>query len=63
MNRLTPVEVTSGPIGFSSRVFPSAAIKVYLYTVACDMRRSFDGQMMAEHILPCNPFSGHLLVF
>jgi transposase len=43
--------------------FP-AAIKVYLCTVACDLRRSFDGlAMMAEHIIGCNPFSGHLLVF
>jgi hypothetical protein len=43
--------------------FP-AAIKVYLCTVACDMRRSIDGlSMMAEHIVRCNPFSGHLLVF
>jgi transposase len=43
--------------------FP-AAIRVYLCTVACDMRRSFDGlSMMAEHIIRCNPFSGHLLVF
>ena len=43
--------------------FP-AAIRVYLCTVPCDMRRSFDGlSMMAEHILRCDPFSGHLLVF
>ena len=43
--------------------FP-AAIKVYLCTVPCDMRRSFDGlSMMAEHIIRCNPFSGHLLVY
>ena len=43
--------------------FP-AAIRVYLCTVPCDMRRSFDGlSMMAEHIIGCNPFSGHLLVF
>ena len=43
--------------------FP-AAIKVYLCTVACDMRCSFDGlSMMAEHVIHCNPFSGHLLVF
>jgi hypothetical protein len=42
--------------------FP-AAIKVYLCTVPCDMRRSFDGlSMMAEHVIRCNPFSGHLLV-
>jgi transposase len=43
--------------------FP-AATKVYLCTVACDMRRSFDGlSMVAEPIIRCNPFSGHLLVF
>ena len=43
--------------------FP-AAIKVYLCTVPCAMRRSFDGlSMMAEHVIHCNPFSGHLLVF
>jgi IS66 Orf2 like protein len=43
--------------------FP-AAIKVYLCTIPCDLRRSFDGlSMMAEHLIPCNPFSGHLLVF
>jgi transposase len=43
--------------------FP-AAIKVYLCTIPCDMRRSFDGlSMMAEHVIGCNPFSGHLLVF
>jgi transposase len=43
--------------------FP-AAIKVYLCAVPCDMRRSFDGlSMMAEHLIQCDPFSGHLLVF
>ncbi len=43
--------------------FP-AAIKVYLCTVPCDMRRSFDGlSMLAEHVIGCNPYSGHLLVF
>jgi transposase len=43
--------------------FP-AAIKVYLCTVPCDMRRSFDGlSMMAEHVMGCNPYAGHLLVF
>jgi len=43
--------------------FPAAS-KVYLCTVPCDMRRSFDGlSMMAEYIIRCNPFSGHLLVF
>jgi hypothetical protein len=35
--------------------FP-AAINVYLCTVPCDMRRSFDGlSMMAEHVIGCNP--------
>ena len=43
--------------------FP-AAIQVFLCTVPCDMRRSFDGlSMMAEHVIGCNPFCGHLLVF
>lgn len=43
--------------------FP-AAIRAYLCTVPCDMRLSFDGlSMMAEHIIQCNPFLGHLLVF
>jgi transposase len=43
--------------------FP-AAIHVFLCTRPCDMRRSFDGlSMMAEHIIRCNPFSGHLFVF
>ena len=40
--------------------FP-AAIQVFLCTVPCDMRRSFDGlSMMAEHIVRANPLSGHL---
>ena len=43
--------------------FP-AAIKVYLCTVPCDMRRSFDGlSMLAEHVIGWNPYAGHLLVF
>ena len=43
--------------------FP-AAIRVYLCMVPCGMRRSFDGlSMMAEQIIGCHPFSGHLLVF
>lgn len=41
-----------------------SAIKVFLCTVPCDMRRSFDGlSMMTEHIIRENPFSGHLFVF
>ena len=43
--------------------FP-AAIQVFLCTVPCDMRRSFDGlSMMAEHIVRSNPLSGHLFVY
>jgi hypothetical protein len=43
--------------------FP-AAVKVYLCAVPRDMRRSFGGlSMMSEHLIQCNPFSGHLLVF
>ena len=43
--------------------FP-AAIKVSLCTVPCDMRRSFDGlSMLAEHLVQCNPLSGHLFVY
>ena len=43
--------------------FP-AAIRVYLCTVPCDMRRSFDGlSMMAEHIVRANPLSVHLFVY
>ena len=43
--------------------FP-AAIQVFLCTVPCDMRRSFDGlSMMAEHIVRQNPLSGHLFVY
>ena len=37
---------------------------MYLCPVPCDMRRSFHGlSMMAEHLIGCNPFSGHLRVF
>ena len=43
--------------------FP-AAIRVFLCTCPCDMRRSFDGlSMMAEHIVRTSPFSGHLFAF
>jgi transposase len=43
--------------------FP-AAIKVFLCTVPCDMRRSFDGlSMMAQYIIRCDPLSGHLFVY
>ena len=43
--------------------FP-AAIKVYLCTRPCDMRRSFDGlAMMVEHLMCCDRYTGHLFVF
>ena len=39
-------------------------MKVYLCTVAFDMRRSFDGlAMMPEHVIGCNPLCEHLQVF
>ena len=43
--------------------FP-AAIKVYLCTRPCDMRRSFDGlSLMVEHVMGYSPYSGHLFIF
>lgn len=43
--------------------FP-AAVKVYLCTRPCDMRRSFDGlSMMVEQQIGRNPLTGHLFVF
>jgi hypothetical protein len=53
-----------GGLGAAAMLSFPAAIKVYLCTVPCDMRRSFDGlSMLADHVIGCNPFSGHLLVF
>jgi hypothetical protein len=41
-----------------------AAIKVYLCTVPCHMRRWFDGlSMMAEQLIGCDAYAGHLRVF
>ncbi|MBM3792846.1 MAG: IS66 family insertion sequence element accessory protein TnpB [Acidobacteria bacterium] len=41
-----------------------AAVRVYLYTAPCDMRRGFDGlKMLAEHGIGIDPLAGHLLVF
>ena len=41
-----------------------AAVKVYLCTRHCDMRRSFDGlSMMVEQLIGRNPYTGHLFVF
>lgn len=42
----------------------SAAIRVYLYTRPCDMRRGFDGlSALATHAIGLDPLSGHLFVF
>jgi len=41
-----------------------AAVRVYLYTTPCDMRRGFDGlQMLAGTVIGVDPLAGHLFVF
>ena len=41
-----------------------AAVRVYLCTVACDMRRGFDGlKMLASAVVGVDPLGGHLFVF
>jgi transposase len=41
-----------------------AAVRVYLYTLPCDMRRGFDGlQALASHVIGVDPLGGHLFVF
>ena len=41
-----------------------AAVRVYLYTAPCDMRRGFDSlKMLAEQASGVDPLSGHLFVF
>ena len=41
-----------------------ASVRVYLCTVACDMRRSFDGlQGMVTSVMGMNALAGHLFVF
>jgi transposase len=41
-----------------------AAVRVYLYTAPCDMRRGFDGlQMLARHVIGVDPLGGHWFVF
>ena len=41
-----------------------AAVRVYLYTAPCDMRRGFDGlKALAEHGVGVNPLGGDLFVF
>jgi transposase len=41
-----------------------ASVRVYLCTVACDMRKSFDGlHAMVVQAMELDPFAGHLFVF
>ena len=41
-----------------------AAVRVYLYTAPCDMRRGFDGlKALAEHGVGVDPLGGDLFVF
>ena len=41
-----------------------AAVRVYLYTAPCDMRRGFDSlKLLAEHGVGVDPLAGHLFVF
>jgi len=40
------------------------SVRIYVATEPCDMRKAFDGLSAAvEHVLGCDPFSGHLFVF
>jgi transposase len=41
-----------------------AAVRVYLCTMPCDMRRGFDGlKQLAAHVIGVDPLGGHLFVF
>ena len=41
-----------------------AAVRVYLCTVPCDMRRGFDGlKMLAQYVVGIDPLGGHLFAF
>lgn len=41
-----------------------AAVRVYLYTAPCDMRKGFDGlRVLAEHGVGVDPMGGDLFVF
>jgi transposase len=41
-----------------------AAVRVYLCTIACDMRWGFDGlKMLASAVVGVDPLGGHLFVF
>ena len=42
----------------------SPAVRVFICTTPCDMRRSFDGLVaMTKDVIREDPFSGHLFVF
>jgi transposase len=44
--------------------FPEGQIRVHLYGLPCDMRRSFDGlQTLVRQVLQADPTSGDLYVF
>jgi transposase len=41
-----------------------AAVRVYLCTLPCDMRRGFDGlKMLAQTVVGVDPLGGHLFTF
>ena len=41
-----------------------SALRIYLYTLPCDMRRGFDGlRALAQHGIGVDPLDGHLFVF
>ena len=44
--------------------FPEGQVRVYLYGMPCDMRKSFNGLIaLAKNVMGKNPLSGHLFVF
>lgn len=44
--------------------FPESSVKIWLYTKATDMRKSYDGLIaLAKNHLKEDPLSGHLFVF
>jgi transposase len=44
--------------------FPEGQVRVYLYGVPCDMRKSFDGLIaLVKNAMGMDPMTGHLFVF
>ena len=44
--------------------FPEGQVRVYLYGVPCDMRKSFGGLIaLVKNAMGMDPLSGHLFVF